>query len=65
MVGRHIGNAQTKFEDADKRLTRFEEKLIAAGDRPARELSEGSPEEPPKPIEGLPPAKETQKTLPL
>ncbi len=37
MVGRHLGNAQTKFEDADKRLTRFEEKLLAAGDAPAAE----------------------------
>jgi DNA recombination protein RmuC len=34
-VGRHLINAQTKFTDAEKRLTRFEEKLISAGDHPA------------------------------
>jgi len=32
MVGRHLGNAQTKFEDAEKRLSRFEDKLLAAGE---------------------------------
>src|SRR5581483_3762516 len=32
-VGMHISNAQTRFGEAEKRLTRFEEKLInAAGD---------------------------------
>jgi len=31
-VGVHLTNAQTKFADAEKRLTRFEEKLIASGD---------------------------------
>jgi DNA recombination protein RmuC len=32
MVGRHLGNAQTKFDDAEKRLARFQDKLQAAGD---------------------------------
>lgn len=32
MVGRHLSNAQTKFDDSDKRLTRFQEKLLAAGE---------------------------------
>ena len=46
-VGMHLTNAQTRFGEAEKRLTRFEEKLInAAGD--------ALPEEPPK-IEVLPP----------
>ena len=34
-VGMHLSNAQTRYVEAEKRLTRFEEKLIAAGDRPA------------------------------
>jgi DNA recombination protein RmuC len=46
-VGRHLGNAQTKFDDAEKRLTRFEEKLINAS---------GSSEEPAQ-LESPPPAK--------
>jgi DNA recombination protein RmuC len=33
-IGRHLINAQTKYTDAEKRLTRFEEKLLAAGDHP-------------------------------
>jgi DNA recombination protein RmuC len=32
MVGRHLGNAQTKFDDAEKRLSRFQDKLQAAGE---------------------------------
>jgi DNA anti-recombination protein RmuC len=32
-VGMHLANAQTRFGEAEKRLTRFEEKLLnAAGD---------------------------------
>ena len=31
-VGMHITNAQTRFGEAEKRLARFEEKLISAGD---------------------------------
>lgn len=34
-VGMHLTNAQTRFVEAEKRLTRFEEKLISAGDNPA------------------------------
>jgi len=34
-VGIHLSNAQTKFNDAEKRLTRFEEKLLTASDTPA------------------------------
>lgn len=37
-VGVHLVNAQTKFADAEKRLTRFEEKLLTAGDTPDPEL---------------------------
>ncbi len=33
-VGMHLANAQTRYVESEKRLTRFEEKLIAAGDRP-------------------------------
>ena len=29
LVGKHLGNAQTKFGDADKRLSRFETKARA------------------------------------
>lgn len=31
-VGMHITNAQTRYNEAEKRLSRFEDKLIAAGD---------------------------------
>ncbi|MFA5975342.1 MAG: DNA recombination protein RmuC [Elusimicrobiota bacterium] len=47
-VGMHISNAQTRFSEAERRLTRFEEKLISAGDRPmegepaAASIGEGS-----------------------
>jgi DNA recombination protein RmuC len=40
-VGMHLTNAQTRFGEAEKRLTRFEEKLINAAGEPAAE-------EPPK-----------------
>ncbi len=33
-VGMHIANAQTRFGEAEKRLTRFEEKLIASTETP-------------------------------
>jgi DNA recombination protein RmuC len=33
-VGMHLANAQTRYVEAEKRLTRFEEKLLAAGDHP-------------------------------
>src|SRR5258706_8186572 len=39
-VGMHLTNAQTRYNEAEKRLTRFEEKLIAAGDRPSADLVE-------------------------
>ncbi len=32
LVGKHLGNAQTKFGDAEKRLSRFETKLERAGE---------------------------------
>jgi DNA recombination protein RmuC len=41
MVGRHLGNAQTKFADAEKRLARFQDKLSAAGES-APQLEEKS-----------------------
>ena len=38
-VGMHLSNAQTRFGEAEKRLTRFEEKLInAAGESVVEEL---------------------------
>ena len=33
----HLSNAQTRFGEAEKRLTRFEEKLINAGGDPIAE----------------------------
>jgi DNA recombination protein RmuC len=36
-IGRHLTNAQTKFTDAEKRLTRFEEKLLNAGEHSSAE----------------------------
>jgi DNA recombination protein RmuC len=32
LVGKHLGNAQTKYADSEKRLSRFETKLERAGD---------------------------------
>jgi DNA recombination protein RmuC len=49
-VGMHVTNAQTRFQEAEKRLTRFEEKLINVGEE------HGEPSE-----ESLPPR--TQGTL--
>jgi DNA recombination protein RmuC len=42
-VGMHIANAQTRFGEAEKRLARFEEKLINAGDHA---LPAGIPDSP-------------------
>jgi DNA recombination protein RmuC len=36
-VGMHLSNAQTRFGEAEKRLTRFEEKLINAAGEPTAE----------------------------
>jgi DNA recombination protein RmuC len=38
LVGRHLGNAQTKFGDAEKRLSRFELKLEQASESEPGEL---------------------------
>ncbi|HEY7561614.1 MAG TPA: hypothetical protein VH650_05515, partial [Gaiellaceae bacterium] len=45
LVGKHLGNAQTKYADSEKRLSRFETKLERAGESalteaPAVELAE-------------------------
>ena len=45
-VGMHITNAQTRYNEAEKRLARFEEKLISAGDQGKVETRE---------VEALPP----------
>jgi DNA recombination protein RmuC len=42
LVGKHLGNAQTKFGDAEKRLSRFETKLERAAES---ELVVGEPED--------------------
>lgn len=34
LVGKHLANARGKFEDSEKRLVRFEDKLIATGEAP-------------------------------
>ncbi len=47
-VGMHLTNAQTRFGEAEKRLTRFEEKLINAAGEPV-------PDELPPKIEAAPP----------
>lgn len=33
LVGKHLNNTRSKYEDAEKRLTRFEDKLITTGDK--------------------------------
>ena len=40
LVGTHVGRAQNKFVDAQKRLGRFESKLEQAGDAPAELAAE-------------------------
>lgn len=45
-VGMHLANAQTRFGEAEKRLARFEEKLISAGNAPAEPLPTESLEPP-------------------
>jgi DNA recombination protein RmuC len=49
-VGMHISNAQTRYGEAERRLTRFEEKLLAAGenDLPADDAAPALPETPPR-----------------
>lgn len=42
-VGVHLLNAQTKFGDAEKRLARFEEKLLSAGSGPQALLTPETP----------------------
>jgi len=32
LVGKHLNNVRTKYEDADKRLSRFEDKLVSTGE---------------------------------
>ena len=44
MVGRHLGNAQTKFDDAEKRLSKFQDKLLAAGENAVPIEEKSSPE---------------------
>jgi len=48
-VGMHITNAQTRYNEAEKRLARFEEKLISAGDQGKIETPEVESLPPPKP----------------
>jgi DNA recombination protein RmuC len=42
-IGMHISNASTRYTEAEKRLTRFEEKLIAAGDKPTEAVEPLAP----------------------
>jgi len=51
LVGKHLGNAQTKFGDADKRLSRFETKLERAAES---ELVEAPQEALPEQVLELP-----------
>jgi DNA recombination protein RmuC len=37
LLGRHLGNAQTKYGDSEKRLSRFETKLERAAESEPRE----------------------------
>jgi DNA recombination protein RmuC len=50
-VGMHLTNAQTRYVEAEKRLTRFEEKLLAAGDH-AGPVGEPPVIAPPAPSQG-------------
>jgi DNA anti-recombination protein RmuC len=33
MLGKHLTNSRGKYEEAERRLERFEDKLLSAGDR--------------------------------
>ena len=46
VVGRHIGNAQTKYGESQRRLERFETRLEQAVDEDALEQRAGSAVEP-------------------
>jgi DNA recombination protein RmuC len=40
LLGKHLGNSRAKFEDAERRLGRFEDKLISAGGANADAIAE-------------------------
>ena len=43
-LGTHIGHAARKYEEANRKLTKLDEKLQLTGETPIAELPEGSPE---------------------
>ena len=45
-LGTHIGHAARKYEEANRKLTKLDEKLQLTGETPIAELPEGSPETP-------------------
>ena len=45
LLGKHLSNTRTKYEDAEKRLNRFEDKLQDAGDTKKLKFDDAKPEE--------------------
>ena len=43
-LGTHIGHATRKYEEANRKLTKLDEKLQLTSETPVAELPEGSPE---------------------
>jgi DNA anti-recombination protein RmuC len=50
-LGSHIRHAATKYDDADRKLARFGDKLRLSGETPAGKLAEGA----------VPPAEESRR----
>jgi DNA recombination protein RmuC len=45
LIGSHLNNAKTKFNDAEKRLDKFSDKLEIAGEKETKKLIEKTPKE--------------------
>jgi DNA recombination protein RmuC len=51
LLGKHLGNSRTKYEEVERRLGRFEDKLLSAGGKDAEQLSFDAPAAPILPLE--------------
>lgn len=50
LLGKHLSNSRSKYEDAEKRLDRFEDKLLASGQGKAEDLLAPTEKAPPLPL---------------
>ncbi len=51
LLGKHLGNSRSKYEEVERRLGRFEDKLLSAGGKDAGELPLETPVSPLLPLE--------------